>query len=415
MIIGQVYSLIRDGADKDLTCPISDCDTEFLDIRRLKAHCTKAHGITELTCRTLDGGVAKPPPSTAGFEPLSPPSLDALESLQSSTPGLVPPPPLSQKAGPSRTRHASVRLQPYTKPSPLSGTLEPVLHPVEDPVQSPILVDLPEVSPHIPVAHLDGLKSYMLSPPLLVRLSLRYHQHYQTLHCVVCLSVLTVQTASRHLGKHNIQISKSDLSELEDFELEHPVVALKALIPPPSGGPPVEGLAVITTGHGCTACSDSFQCYKSFRNHWGSVHVSESTGPKESFYPCVVQTFQLQATQFFQVNPLLSKLPSTDPFYIFLTKNVPEFKNSEVIAQAVSAKDTPPLLQVTGWHEHLQDYITDKRTLAKLKDLSSLPGVKDTSALGQLRPLVRAYLKDIRTKNKNSSLSVRCALMQYPR
>lgn len=428
--LGDCYHLSRDNLG-NLDCPVEDCSTQFEDIRKLKTHLKSVHGAASISHRSVEGGVVVPPPSAAGFVPLPSSHISSMDH-SGRTPGIGPSPPRlhtsgtpslslatpsSSAAGPSRTRQLSVRLQPYARPStPQAPDLAPMLPIRVSSPPVPMQVDTApaRLSPSAPPQ--NNTKSCLVSTPFLARFSLRYHSHYKTLHCMICLTAQLEGAIGAHLrDKHQMSWSKADTGDLRSFVASNPVADFHSIKSPMSGGLPVEGLALVSTGHACIACNACYQNMKTFRNHWALHHKDHPSAVESAFTMCTVQSFLHRSKGFFQVEPRLSVMSATDPFYLFLSKNVPVFEAETDIAQAVQAKDTPPLLQITGWHEHLAEYLSSKPKLEALLRLKVLPGVKDTSPLGNLRWLVRDYVKDIRSKNSNASMNVRCGLMQYPR
>ena len=104
-----------------------------------------------------------------------------------------------------------------------------------------------------------------------------------------------------------------------------------------------------------------------------------------------------------------------DIFEAYLQQQVPKFQ-STLICAPIHVRETPPLLQITGWHMHLREYITTRVDVETLRTLVQVtPPSKQKKGLGCLRDVSLDYMKDIRKKAQNSSIGIRSLLMECPR
>jgi hypothetical protein len=80
----------------------------------------------------------------------------------------------------------------------------------------------------------------------------------------------------------------------------------------------------------------------------------------------------------------------------------------------VNEREVSPLLKITGWHLHLQDYMKTKADVKNLCALVKVPSYKFTTGLGRLRDIVDAYMMDVRQKARDSPIGVKSLLMECP-
>jgi hypothetical protein len=117
------------------------------------------------------------------------------------------------------------------------------------------------------------------------------------------------------------------------------------------------------------------------------------------------------------VTPSLHGLSEDDLFTVYLRQCAPEIEALCILNPPISPNEVPPLLKVMQWHEHLKDYTTDRDTVRKLLELTTLP----TSKAGEtwmdlpLRATIEAYMKDVQVKANNASLGIKCLLKECPR
>jgi hypothetical protein len=271
------------------------------------------------------------------------------------------------------------------------------------------------VDTHDP-AQLDGSICYLLTNPFLTLHSLRVHRHFRTLHCISCNIALLPSTTPGHMrNTHNKTMSTDDIRELDDVLQLHQVLTTTDVQVPPPGGPPVEGLAIQLDGYACSECSACTQTYKTFKNHWSMDHKEFDAPARKSYRKTAIQSFFPTPLHPFAVNPSLASIATSDPFYLYLTQEVPKLKNMTLVPPPTTEKEIPPLLQVTNWHVHLADHISSKAALREVLKLKNLPGLKDDSPRGRLRDVVWKYMQEVRTLARKAPFSVRCILMEWPR
>lgn len=138
--------------------------------------------------------------------------------------------------------------------------------------------------------------------------------------------------------------------------------------------------------------------------------------PSERFTTGTIQTFFSPVPQhFFQVNPDLENLASDDMFLIYLRDQVPAFVPFPA-NPPITEREVPPFLQMTQWHLHLKDYLSNFKTRSAVKDLVKLPDhiPHKPAGIDRLRELSFGYLDKVRALAKNSHITVLCMLQEYP-
>jgi hypothetical protein len=268
-----------------------------------------------------------------------------------------------------------------------------------------------------PSIHLDGTKSYLVSNAFLDSISLRVHSVYRTLHCVCCTSVHIPAHMPEHLKTHSIgPFTKDQEVEFMQAMKEFDVCEGWDIQLPTPCGPPIECLKVVSNGYCCNHCSYCIPTSRSFNNHWYSSKHKDNKRPSSTAYHLgFIQTFFGSNQQrWFEVIPALSTLPTLDPFAVYLKTEVPKFIKT-INEPPTHVREVPPLLNVTGWHDHLASYTKTKADIQNIRTLVRLPPFKETTGLGRLHDITNKYMKDIRAKAHSSSIGIKCLLMECPR
>lgn len=265
------------------------------------------------------------------------------------------------------------------------------------------------------VAPLDGNRSYLVTDEFLTLKSLRVHSVYKTLHCVSCETAWEPSAMPSHLQSHGITITKQEQDHFAESLRNFNVISTAAEVKlPASRGPPVECLVIVQKGHCCNECHYCAPTFGTFKNHWSAVHRDVQIPASISFHHGFIQNFFKSHQCWFEVLPALISMPSTDVFDAYLQHQVPKFQ-STLVVPPIHVRETPPMLQVTGWHLHLQEYTRTRASIECIRSLVQVPPLRQTQGLGRLRQIVFDYMTDIRTKAQNSSIGVKSLLMECPR
>jgi Orsellinic acid/F9775 biosynthesis cluster protein D len=262
--------------------------------------------------------------------------------------------------------------------------------------------------------HLDGSKSYLTTNDIFTFMGVRFHNHFKKLICLCGIAQLPSATVT-HIHHHGIQLTKPQILAFGEIVKELGITDNHEVTKPPPGGPPIELLDQVTDGFCCNHCTFCGPKKKSFDNHWYKNHKDLTILPGYRHHLGTLQTFFRPVGEcYFEVNPLLSELSSDDMFVIYMRDEVSNFPVFPATAPA-HAHEVPPMLQLTQWHIHLQDYSKDYRTRGHLLSLVTLPTHILKKGLGHLGDIVTNYLKDIRAKAINTTVAMRCLLMECPR
>lgn len=264
-------------------------------------------------------------------------------------------------------------------------------------------------------SQLDGAKSYIVSNPLLDTFGLHIHSHFNIVLCIACQCAKIPSNLSGHMKTHGIHITSENQIALQElFETYHITNDTNIPAPPPKG-PPVEGLQIHDNGFCCNFCSYCSPGRRAFQTHWSNHHNSIQLPTEDRSHTGFIQTFFNPLPQrYFEVNPLLAKVSSEDVYAIFI-RDIKSNFNPFPTNPAINSHEIPPLLKVTDWHNHLQEYCSDCSKRKKLMTLTTLPTRPSKTGLDSLGDLVLTYLKEIGKLSKKMTLNMKCLLMECPR
>lgn len=234
---------------------------------------------------------------------------------------------------------------------------------------------------------------------------------------MVCKTAWTPKRLIGHLKSHGLIPTTQQTEELRTTLILNDVNETSDVTPPVAGGPPIEGLEIIENGHCCLYCSYCCPTFTRFEKHWSQKHRDNRISAQNAFTLSSIQTFfRPTPQQWFKVNPALTSLTLDDPFAIYLQKQVPQFASSKLIVSAIHTREIPPLLQVTGWHLHLQEYTADKDKIDGLRTLMALPSLRNSSTLFvSLKQSVFQYMVIVRDNARQSAIGIKRLLMECPR
>jgi hypothetical protein len=240
---------------------------------------------------------------------------------------------------------------------------------------------------------------------------------YRTLHCVTCENVHIPSVMCDHIKTHGIEVKTKDQQlQFAQAIAEFDVCKTWDVQLPAPCGPPVECLKVTKDGYCCNHCRYCVPTYKSFCRHWSStVHENDKGLSSATYHLGSIQTFFGSNQQkWFEVTPALAGLSTLDPFVVYLKTEAPRFVKT-LNEPPTHVREVPPLLNVTGWHQHLAEHIKSKVDVQNLRTLVRLPPFRETTGLGRLHDITDRYMKDIRAKAHGCSIGIKCLLMECPR
>jgi hypothetical protein len=275
------------------------------------------------------------------------------------------------------------------------------------PFQKPLANPKPNSSATIsnPASHV----SYLHSSPLLDYLGYRIHTKHLVVICVSCeCGVLPGNAISHVKKKHNIPVSQENRA-LWDLSIVDWNIDDEGSIPSPTDREPVELLKVHPKAFSCNNCDYVCLTESTFSKHWGVNHKNATLPPKERYHESWAETFYPHVPcRYFEVDVPIPN--STPAFDVYMKKEVPSYPSFDVTIPS-APREIPPLLYTTRWHEHLEEYMTDKPKRRLLYSVAH--PTKFTN--DRLWDLVWRYLDVVSLNAKDSSMRVRCLLTEYPR
>lgn len=251
--------------------------------------------------------------------------------------------------------------------------------------------------------------SYLQSSPLLDYLGYRFHTKHFVMICVSCGCAVLPDNALGHVKNQHRIIATKEQQELWKTTVAEWNVNTDSIIPSPTDRQPVELLKIHPRAYCCNICDYAALTIATFSKHWSVKHRNNNLPPSERSHEGYVQTFYSHAPcTYFEVDNPIST--STSLFDLFIRKEIPSYEPFDVIIPS-APREIPPLLYNTRWHEHLADYMVDKKTRQSLYTLAHpINFTKD-----RLWKLVWNYLNIVVDIVKDSSMRVRCLLTEYPR
>ena len=196
---------------------------------------------------------------------------------------------------------------------------------------------------------------------------------------------------------------------------------------PASDETPIPGVE-IKKGLKCEASGCNYCCVSkdTMQGHWKDSHKGQHRrehgweSDLESDFWTSASVQRLLSSSYFVVNPSLTNTPSGDVYHVYLHQYGPQLQECKTLfLQPTSEFEIPPLLRITGWHEHLADYTKSLRSVARIRSLM-LPPRKENSRSwrGQtLMDIIQTYMQVIQHKAKShrSGLRIRKILVEQPK
>ncbi|KIM35047.1 hypothetical protein M413DRAFT_79781, partial [Hebeloma cylindrosporum] len=232
--------------------------------------------------------------------------------------------------------------------------------------------------------------------------------------CSFCEIALVPNAAVSHVVTHKIRLKKDMRQRLQVIMLRPGVIKAPGdvIVPKPPCAP-IEGLK-LEDGYKCKLCTYCCITDSTIKNHFSAKHRDHEGTYKDNCEGATVQTF---SRTYFAVVPLLADMMPDNLFALYLKDHVPEVEALQVLNPPIDHNEVPPLLKITSWNDHLAPYIGDKRKVRLLLQLLDLPTSKRGEKwLGErLRKTIEGYMKEASRMGTNSSLAIRCILMECPR
>jgi hypothetical protein len=250
--------------------------------------------------------------------------------------------------------------------------------------------------------------SDLSSSPLLEYLGYRFNKKHSVMICVPCGCAVFPTHALTHVkSQHSISVSREQ-QELWDLTVLQWNVTTETHIPFPTNRQPVELLKIHPNAYCCNCCDYAALTIATFSKHWSMTHRTSDLRPIERYHRGSVQTFYSHAPCiYFEIDIPIPN--STSLFDAYMKKEVPNYIPFDVTIPS-APREIPPLLYSTRWHEHLSNYITDKKKRRILFTIAH----PTKFAKERLWKLVWNYLDFVVDIFKDTSMRVKCLLTEYP-
>lgn len=255
----------------------------------------------------------------------------------------------------------------------------------------------------------------------LVILKLRSYEIASDLSVIVCKKcqvAVSPKNLLTHVKVDGIKLTKQQITDLKDHIPTLKLASESSDIPPrsPHLGP-IDHIKQVS-GYECGSCGYCSPQISTMNYHWSTEHKDIGGAAVKEVSVCQVQAFFLQRPKYFPIVPILKGLAPNDKYRLYLKQFSSEVAASDkIFPGAKSDLETPPLLRVTLWHEHLAKFTIDK---VKVRIIRSLV---DTHAAGKTHPwlgrplskTIQDYMRNIREKIKKTDIPTLMLLMNYPR
>ncbi len=256
----------------------------------------------------------------------------------------------------------------------------------------------------------------------------------QAVICITCQKAVSFDMVIRlnhPTREHGVVLTKQQRKGLANWFMTSKggfILRAKDLLSNPSPDEtPISGVE-IKQGLKCEALGCTYCCVEkdTMQGHWKDVHKGqhrreygwESDLESDFWTSSAVQ--RLLSSSYFVVNPSLANTASGDIYRVYLRQYGPQLQECKTLfLQHTSEFEIPPLLRITGWHEHLADYTKNARSVARVRSLM-LPPRKEESRTwrGQtLKGTIQTYMQVIQqtAKGHRSGLRIRKLLVGQPK
>ena len=239
----------------------------------------------------------------------------------------------------------------------------------------------------------------------------------QLLVCTKCECGVLPSSLFNHAKEHSIKLLPTEKQDLQTIIANTSYLDDSHQVDSPTPPcPPIEGI-LIQNGISCNLCNYCCTGFRTMQNHFSVKHKDATGYAKNNSKAVKVQALFARRPKYFAVTPSLRGITEDDDlFATYLRQCAPEIEELKIINPPISENEVSPLLKITQWHEHLKDYTKNRDNVKKLLQLTKLPTSKEGSWMGTpLRYTIEGYMKDVRTKANNSTLSIRMLLKECPR
>lgn len=257
-----------------------------------------------------------------------------------------------------------------------------------------------------------GKPSPLFSTPLLAQVGLHIHLQYKIVICASCGIAWRPSSVIGHIKKaHQVKIQKGDEEKIITLIKSHGITDDSAVPTPMARSAPVE-LIKVHQGYCCNLCDFCCPGSRTCDNHWSRNHRKSSMKPGKRFHRGEIQTFfDPTPKKYFEVLTCLRKVTIGSPFDIYIKDELPKQQAFQP-TMPIKDREIPPFLQVTQWHTHLTEYLTNDTRRKALRDIVRLPkGLQHNT----LHAVVIKYMQTVSKMASELAYSLRCLLIECPR
>lgn len=253
---------------------------------------------------------------------------------------------------------------------------------------------------------------------ILSKAGLRVLSVYGSKHiliCVECRIGVTQKNAVAHsCTMHHIQMSIAERKTLNTIVQSLSIQSASQDIPtPPPHQAPIAGLKVFL-GFSCQHCAFCAISSTTMDKHKSQSHRDLLQPASATYISASVQTYFICHPHFFHVINELAGLPFDNPYARYLDTVAPVISKLELLNPPIHEHEIPPLLKVTQWNIHLQDFVKTKSKVALIYSLTK-PPTSDTPYGSRLATLINNYMCSIRQLAKDAHIEVKYLLIECPR
>lgn len=258
-----------------------------------------------------------------------------------------------------------------------------------------------------------GRSSPLFTTPILSQAGLWVHTECKIVICASCGIAWRPSRVLGHVKKtHQVQIKRGDEEEIMSLIQSHGITDDSPVITPMAKSAPVELIKVHENGFCCTICDFCCPSARTFDNHWSRHHRNHPIERRARFHRSDLQTFfDPVPCKYFEVASYLRQVPIGSAFDIYIKNELPKQPSFQPTIP-IKDREIPPFLQVTQWHTHLAQYLTNGESRKALRDMVQLPkGLQKN----KLHSVVLQYMQTVSKKAAELPYQLRCLLIECPR
>ncbi|KAJ7041296.1 hypothetical protein C8F04DRAFT_1230395 [Mycena alexandri] len=259
--------------------------------------------------------------------------------------------------------------------------------------------------------------------PDLIALGVMFNLEERVVICIHCEHAILPTALIQHVHKeHGIPLPYvDDRPRIIELCASYSIHKTADSVRRPSFGcAPLEGLHTYS-GFVCRGCQFAARERSSLDRHWSRPEHKEKCGDLSKSRGILggsIQSFFNPGNQrWFEVEPSMKGVDPDHPFALYQSTYGREFdKGPTILHGAENGREVLPMSKLTGWDDHLSNWLTTRSLIDNLRLLVDLKKSKnDAPGMGHLRAITKRYHDRISKLTNSSSWHVRCLLMDCPR